>query len=115
MRVLQTEKMREGEQERSKSKLVQELIIQVIYAPCFIEDSILFIVLFFNIIQYSIILLKKKIGSPLPLHHFCNFFPSAFLQHPPARSSAIFPPPSLPPPPTHTHTHSHPLLQSLTL
>ena len=41
---------------------------------------------------------------PLPLHHFCNIFPSAFLQHPPARSSAIFPPPSLPPPHTHTFT-----------
>ena len=50
MRVLQTEKMRDGEQGRSKSKLVQELIIQLIYAPYFIEDSILFIVLFFNII-----------------------------------------------------------------
>ena len=46
MRVLQTEKMNEGEQERSKSKLVQELIIQVTYAPYSIENSFLFIALF---------------------------------------------------------------------
>ena len=42
MRVLQTEKMREGEQERSKSKLVQELIVQLIYAPYFLADWLKF-------------------------------------------------------------------------
>ena len=48
MRVLQTEKMREGEQEGSKSKLVQEPIIQLIYAPYFFQYNFCSVLIIHN-------------------------------------------------------------------